>query len=150
MIEFRIWSTMDCRVGCPGPIEKIFYLLENYLKILACSQVSDHCPLGYLLYKWKRIRINLILFFLSPPTLTCLKKNSVKKINKKNNGLFGPCYSITTTPQHLYNTVLYNTISDITHISAANMEIDLDLNNSDIKRLWCITIHFTLFITQIG
>ena len=28
--------------------KKIFYLLENYLKILACSQVSDRCPLGYL------------------------------------------------------------------------------------------------------
>ena len=27
---------------------KIFNLLENYLKILACSQVSDRCPLGYL------------------------------------------------------------------------------------------------------
>ena len=25
-----------------------FYLLENYLKILACSKVSDRCPLGYL------------------------------------------------------------------------------------------------------
>ena len=29
-------------------LKKIFYLLENYLKILACSQVSDSCPLGYL------------------------------------------------------------------------------------------------------
>ena len=29
-------------------LKKIFYLLENYLKILACSQVSDRCPLGYL------------------------------------------------------------------------------------------------------
>ena len=28
--------------------EKIFYLLENYFKIHAGSQVSDHCPLGYL------------------------------------------------------------------------------------------------------
>ena len=40
--------TMDCEVSCPLPNEKIFYLLENYLKILACSQVSDRCPLGYL------------------------------------------------------------------------------------------------------
>ena len=31
-------------------LKKIFYLLKNYLKILACSQVSDRCPLGYLLY----------------------------------------------------------------------------------------------------
>ena len=29
-------------------MEKIFYLLENYLEILACCQVSDRCPLGYL------------------------------------------------------------------------------------------------------
>ena len=29
-------------------LKKIFNLLENYLKILACSQVSDRCPLGYL------------------------------------------------------------------------------------------------------
>ena len=28
-----------------------FYLLENYLKILACSKVSDRCPLGYLFHK---------------------------------------------------------------------------------------------------
>ena len=28
--------------------KKIFYLLENYFKILAGSQVSDRCPLGYL------------------------------------------------------------------------------------------------------
>ena len=45
-IEFKIGPdpTMDC-----GPIEKIFYLLENYLKILANSQLSNCCPLGYLL-----------------------------------------------------------------------------------------------------
>ena len=29
-------------------LKKIFNLLENYLKNLACSQVSDRCPLGYL------------------------------------------------------------------------------------------------------
>ena len=29
-------------------LKKIFNLLENYLKILACSQVSDRCPLSYL------------------------------------------------------------------------------------------------------
>ena len=40
---------MDCGVSCPGSLErKIFYLLENYLKILICSQVSDRCPPGYL------------------------------------------------------------------------------------------------------
>ena len=39
------------RFGCPRPIEKFFNLPENYLKILAYSQVSDCCPLGYLLSK---------------------------------------------------------------------------------------------------
>ena len=29
-------------------LKKIFSILENYLKILACSQVSDRCPLSYL------------------------------------------------------------------------------------------------------
>ena len=28
--------------------QKIFNLLENYFKILACSRVSDRCPLSYL------------------------------------------------------------------------------------------------------
>ena len=29
--------------------EAILKIVENYLKILACSQESDRCPLGYLL-----------------------------------------------------------------------------------------------------
>ena len=49
--EFEIGQnpTMDSGVSCPWSIEKIFYLLENYLRLLANSQVSDRCPLGYLL-----------------------------------------------------------------------------------------------------
>ena len=47
---------LNSEFGQPWPAElaaldqlkKILYLLENYLKILACSQVSDRCPLGYL------------------------------------------------------------------------------------------------------
>ena len=30
-------------------LKKSLNLLENYLKIIACSQVIDRCPLGYLL-----------------------------------------------------------------------------------------------------
>ena len=51
---------MDCRVSCPWPIEKIFYLLENYLEILACCQVSDRCPLGYLLFSVKKCQVSTI------------------------------------------------------------------------------------------
>ena len=85
MIEFRIWSAMDCSVGCPGPIEKIFYLLENYLKILACSQVIDRCPLGYLsmllhfkgfenlFYRYIAILYFLLLESIQYNTDTCIK-----------------------------------------------------------------------------
>ena len=44
--EFEIWP--DCGISCPRPFEKFFYLLENYLHILADSQGSDRCPPGYL------------------------------------------------------------------------------------------------------
>ena len=47
--EFEIGpdSTMNCGFSCPSSIEKIFYLLENYLEN-TCFQGSDRCPLGYL------------------------------------------------------------------------------------------------------
>ena len=48
LIDVRTGPTLDCGVSRSLPIEKIFYLLENYFEILAGSQVSDRCPLGYL------------------------------------------------------------------------------------------------------
>ena len=49
LIDVLTGPTLDCGVSCPRPIEKIFYLPENYFKILAGSQVCDRCPLGYAL-----------------------------------------------------------------------------------------------------
>ena len=51
----------------------MFYLLENYLEILACCQVSDRCPLGYLFYvKWQKKQI-LYIITKSAPDLLCSK-----------------------------------------------------------------------------
>ena len=38
-----------------------FYLLENYLTILASSQVSDRCPLGYLFFLLPENPANLLI-----------------------------------------------------------------------------------------
>ena len=49
----------------------------------------------------------------------------------------------TCTPQPLYNTVRYNTVLDITRISAGPQMVIKDLFSY-------ITIHFTLVVTWLG
>ena len=44
----QLWTA---ELAALDQLKKIFYLLENYFKILAGSQVSDRCPLGYL-FSW--------------------------------------------------------------------------------------------------
>ena len=52
----RVTTLVDVRIlsnhglAALDKLKKIFNLLENYLKILACSQVSDRCALGYLFF----------------------------------------------------------------------------------------------------
>ena len=48
MSEFGFYS-ISVELASLDQLQKLFYLLENYFKILVGSQVSDRCPLGYLL-----------------------------------------------------------------------------------------------------
>ena len=50
LVDVRILSKhgLQSWLHALDQLKKIFNLLENYLKIPACSQVSDRCPLGYL------------------------------------------------------------------------------------------------------
>ena len=41
-------------------LKKIFYLLKNYFKILAGSQVSDRCLLGYLFSNYFPLQIRTL------------------------------------------------------------------------------------------
>ena len=91
--------TMDCGVSCPWPIEKIFYLLENYLEILACWQVSDRCPLGYLFpfVILNGICIDSYLNILKSHWWNCIKPCKhipIFKTNTNNKNLRarGQCY----------------------------------------------------------
>ena len=49
MSDFGLYS-ISAELAILDQLKKIFYLLENYFKILVGAQVSDRCPLGYLSY----------------------------------------------------------------------------------------------------
>ena len=76
---------MDCGVSCPLPNEKTFYLLENYSRLLAYSQVRDRCPLGYLLHGG---RVVFFLYFMIRLTADKYTYNVDEKSGTEERAIF--------------------------------------------------------------